>query len=503
MSQVQADPVGPVSGSSPRHQAPAVSRFWPLVAAVTVLAAVLGWWQLGQDGLWRDEIFSAFIATRSLDHAWSILWTREFNMGLYYLALWGWTSVSDSETWIRSLSVLAAVVTVPLTALVGRRLLGARAGLLAALLLTLAPAFLFYGRFARAYALASLLAVLACWLLLRAYDRPRSTARWAGYVAVCVLMVWTTPLTLLVAGAHALALLIAPPEGWRLPRTVAVYALVGLFSAPVLLRLLLAQGVMSGWIEDLSPARVAGAASDLSGAPVLVPVYALAVLAWGVALVRRRTVGEHPLAAPLLTAWLVLPPAVIIAVSVVKPLLVGRYLSFLLPVMALLLAWAVLQIRLRPLMLAALAVVVALQAVSLVQRDYLREVPEDVRGAAAAVTAQARPGDVVLYAPAHLRMAIEWYLDQPAPGQVVPEDVAVARTTEQLGDEFPQEFPPDELTPIVSERDRIWVVSLPGDTWRPTPESSSVVVDDVVRPGYEVTSRQDFGTIRVELFEAR
>jgi mannosyltransferase len=472
------------------------------VVGATALAAVLLLVRLGHEALWRDEIFSIHIATRSFGHAWDILLTREINMGLYYMGLWCWAQVSEGEAWIRGFSVVAATATVPLTAAVARRLLGTRVAVLAAVFLALNPFFLFYGRFARAYALTMLLVVLSTWLLLRAADRPGSVRRWVAYVVVAVLMVLATPLSLLVVGAHGLAVLGTRRSGVPFTTVLAVYGAIGLLCAPVMAWLLLQQGVMSDWIPDLTVARVLGAASDLTGSPVLVPIYGVGILWWFVSLARRRPVdAQHTLAPLLLSAWLVLPPLVIVAVSVMKPLLVGRYLAQIVPVLAILLAWAVAQVPRRALLAAAAAVVVVASAASSVQRVHFEPVPEDLRGAALDIGRRAQDGDAGVYAPAHIRLGVGWYLDHAPEVTVALDDVAVRRTTAEVGDEFPEEYDAEQIAERLQGRDRIWVVRMPGDSWHPTPEPGLEVLADAIQPDYELTYEQAYGEVLVQLYE--
>lgn len=498
----EAHAVGEADRAEPSRAAVAARRRYAMVIALLTLVPLgSGLVRLGTDGLWRDELFSAYIATRSLGHAWSILLTREINMGLYYLLLWAWTSVSDSEFWIRAFSLLAAAASVPVTAAIARRLFGPRVAVVSALLMSVSPFLLFYGRFARSYALTVLLVSLSGLCLLRALDRPELRRRWVAYVLASVVMVLSTPLTLLVVAAHAVALLAKRPASPRLPALIAVYAVIAVLVAPVMAVLLLRQGVMSDWIPPLSLGRLLGAASDLSGAPLLVPVYGLGALAWLIAIGRRSDVGSRDrLAVPFLTAWLVLPVTVLVAVSVVKPLIVGRYFAPVFPAMVLVLAWALCRIPGRRLAPGVLVAVLALSAGCEVNRVFLTPEPEDLRGAAQDVDRHARPGDVILYGPNHLREGVGWYLDRAAAGQVVPKDVAVRRTPAEVGDEFAVEYPPAELARRVQQYHRVWVVTLP-DGWHPTPESGQVVIDDTVRPDRHLVYQRAHGLVIVQLYD--
>src|SRR5882724_8289427 len=84
-----------------------------LVAA----SAVLRFLFLVRKPFWFDEAFSVEVARIDWRNFLHLLWWREANMSLYYVLLRLWLNFSghsgQSEYFIRSLSVMAAVATVP------------------------------------------------------------------------------------------------------------------------------------------------------------------------------------------------------------------------------------------------------------------------------------------------------------------------------------------------------------------------------------------------------
>ena len=90
---------------------------------------------------------------------------------LYYLLAWGWTKLFGTGEWgLRSLSALAGVATIPVAFAIGRRLAGNRAAVIAAALVALNPALIWYSQEARAYSLLVLLSGLGFLYFLRARD---------------------------------------------------------------------------------------------------------------------------------------------------------------------------------------------------------------------------------------------------------------------------------------------------------------------------------------------
>jgi uncharacterized membrane protein len=87
---------------------------------------------------------------------------------------------------LRSLSALFGTATVPVAYLVGRELIGRRAGLGLAAIVAVEPMLVWYSQDARAYALLVLLSSAALLFLLRARrtGRGRDLAWWAVFSAL-------------------------------------------------------------------------------------------------------------------------------------------------------------------------------------------------------------------------------------------------------------------------------------------------------------------------------
>ena len=101
---------------------------------------------------------------------------------LFYVLLGWWRAFAgDSDVLARLFSVLPGTLLIPLGYAAGRRLFGARAGLATAALLTVSPLPLFYSREARMYSLVTCLALVSCWLYVRALSRRRGAGHWAGH----------------------------------------------------------------------------------------------------------------------------------------------------------------------------------------------------------------------------------------------------------------------------------------------------------------------------------
>lgn len=404
------------------------SRWTLVVGVATVVAAGLVTYRLGRHGLWYDEGHTIGTVDRPLgDALWRIA-NWELNQSTYHLLVLGWQRLVDGEAALRAVSAAFAVASVPLTYVLGRRLLGARVGAIAAVLLAVHPFAVEWGQQLRAYSMVLFLTLAATLLLVRAVERP-STGRIVAYAVVGALAVYTHFFAALVLGAHALSLLLLRP----VPRRLLVGAGVvgGVLVLPALEFFVNRDGDPLEWVEDTSQTRLNATAGELAGGDRLqLVVYGIAALAGLWVLGRRALDRRDPDAAwraalPVLV--LVVPPAVTLLLSVTaKPLLEARFLIVAIPGLVLVVAAAIDRLA-RPWGALALAAVVAASAAGL--WDWYDRPPFDQwREAVAAVGETAVPGDVVLTDPGRAVHVVRHYAERGDLPVAVgyPEDMAVA-----------------------------------------------------------------------------
>lgn len=146
---------------SPIGEAPFLERrHWLLLAAILVGTLVLRL-ALADHSLWFDEQASVYFSDQPLTRLWSDWMLRETNPPLYYSLLRGWRMLGSSDFAIRSLSVLVSVGAIAALFVVTRRIYGAQAGLLAALLAGVSGQHLYVAEQARAYIFVYFAAVVA------------------------------------------------------------------------------------------------------------------------------------------------------------------------------------------------------------------------------------------------------------------------------------------------------------------------------------------------------
>jgi mannosyltransferase len=259
------------------------------LAALMLLSLLLRTTELGV-GFWIDEGLSVGISNRPLGdipHALRL----DGSPPLYYLLLHVWMSVAGtSEEATRALSVVCAVLAVPVSWWGASMLFGARAGWIAAVLAATNPFLTRFAQEARMYALVALLALVACIAFGRAFTgegsvrarRPWAiclavtlaamlyTHNWALFFATACGVVWLFLLfrappdarrrELLVTGAVAFggALVLYLP--W-VPTTLYQAAHTGApwSEAPTIVALLASPGQMLGKFAQVALILVAGA----------------------------------------------------------------------------------------------------------------------------------------------------------------------------------------------------------------------------------------------------
>jgi mannosyltransferase len=460
---------------------------WALAAVAGVLGAV----RLGAKSFWQDEAFTAAMVDMPADRFVEVTVGRELNQVLYYLFLRPWSAVfGTGEVALRSVSVLGAVAAAVALVLLGRRLVGNRAALLAGCLLVVNPFFVRYAQEARAYTVTLAVVTGAGIALCRALERP-TTGRLAVYAAVAGLSVYVHFFAGLVIAAQVLGVLLTRGP-WR--RLVPAWIGVAVAFAPVLTFL----AVVETGEVDFVPRPTPGSAFDIvattaGGTVQLVAMLGLAAIAFS-----RR---HHRSGAAVLACWAVLPVALTYLYSVaVQPLFVDRFLIVALPALVLL-AGAGLA-RLHP--VAGGLVLVGLVAVSAVElvNWYGGEKQKDWRAASSFVLDDHREGDAVTFVRPHVRTSFEYYNRRA--GDVVPPEAVLFPTYEEWVIGEPNTdiapFEADDVAAAAPGHPRLWAFF----THRPGPGARGEEVSSVaeaIESHYRAVDGRDFDGLVVVLYE--
>lgn len=396
-----------------------------VLAAVTLLAAILRGIGLSAESFWTDEGWSLWVADQSPAAIVNLIRRADVHPPFYYLLLRGFTALfGTGEAGARALSAIFSTAAVPATWLLARRFLHRGPALLAALLMAVLPFQIEHAREARPYAFTGFLGLAATAAFLRLLDGRRDIATRIVYVAAIALGVATIHLAILVPAAHVLAFALHRLRGGttplRLPGLLwGVSAALVIPLAPIFLDQV-RRVAEDFWIASPDVESVVNALFDLAGGRRVwgwFPINALA--RFGLALlyvfalalgIRALLRGRH--GAGLLLAIVLAPPLVELLVSLRRPVFAPRTLLWLSGPLTIFLAAGVeaLHRAARPLgfVLALLLLGVSGREVLSHHRDLRKE---DWRGVATALARTAAADDLILFVAAEGRVPFERYYD--------------------------------------------------------------------------------------------
>ena len=480
-----------------------------LLAAIAGLAAVLRFHSLAAKSFWFDEGVSVAIARLDWYNFARILWRREANMSLYYLFLHDWLHFGGSEFFVRSLSVLFAVASVPAIYRLGRRLFDSRAGLIAAALLAVNAYHVQYSQDARSYSLMVFLCLLSSLYFLRCLSDPSRRNR-AAYIFSSALAVYAQFFSLLLVMAQWISLRFldeGPPAPQSRARTGNHWRWIALLVSPVVafvattgagpLRWVQRPGLKDLWVFAL---HLTG-----NGGPWLVVAYAVACLAallpvWRTHGIRRVRWGFWRYR--FLGCWLIFPLLLTLGLSLVKPLFVPRYFIFCLPALLLLVACGV--TRLRPAWLMALAVLVLLVFSFRGTIGYFKQDldidRDDWRSAAYYLLNHAESGDALLFHVPMGRMPYEFYHSLLLPASAFPVVLYPHHGDRLTFLDFVEKPNDADLARSLPDYPRAWLVLTYAETQSGLPDARSVELSNVLRNFYLKVERRDFPGIEILLY---
>jgi mannosyltransferase len=335
----------------PPHHDGSAARWSPVLVGLFSLA--LGLVGLGAKSLWFDEAYDAVHAAEGWNDVLSTAFGHEASQALYLVFLKSWfVAVPNEEWWARLPSAIFAALAAATLVVLGARLFGRRAGIFAGVLLALNAFVVVWSQQARTYSFVMLAVIVSTYMFVRALGPQAGTGSWVAYGIVAAVSVYAHFFAGFVIAAHAVAAAFARP---RIPvRNLMIAALLVVGGAAPALWFAATQDVgQISFIAPLSIGGVKGVVLEASGSnAVLVGLGAVggAILLW------RPPGGVPGSTRALVVAWAVLPLILTMAVSVAKPILLGRYLIVAVPALALLAALAIDAIRVRALAYAFLAV---------------------------------------------------------------------------------------------------------------------------------------------------
>ncbi len=334
------EPPSATSGELTDRRAPHRYWAWALVSTL-VLALAVRIIDLGSKSVFADELASIRFAQLNWTAFWRLATGSEANMALYYVLLRFWIRISDKIAFVRFLSVIPAVATVPVIYAIGKKLFSPPTGIVAALLFSLNTFDISYSQAGRGYSLAVFLVTLSCLYFVQSVheaDNPSaigyvtaSTAAWyahffAGFVFLSQLVALLLP-----GRSH--------PSRSVLVRQVRLMSWVGILVTPLVVFAAIHKTQPLFWIQHPTAPEVYHFFTYLSGSGLKFGLSVAALLLagsqwWRRARLREKQGRSWPFL--FLTLWFLLPVGMVLLLSYWRPVFSPRFLMVSLPAFVLL-----------------------------------------------------------------------------------------------------------------------------------------------------------------------
>jgi mannosyltransferase len=470
-----------------------------ICVAITIVAAMLRFFNLGKESIWLDEGFSIWLAHFDWRSLWRIVSNSEANMAFYYLLLHLWVGFGESEVLVRSLSAVAGVLTIPVYFELCRRMFNTHVALIASLLLATNTFHTFYSQEARAYSLVVLLTTLSCLFFIRALDC-RTRWDWVWYVLTATLASYSHFFAWLVIGAQWISLLALGRHSvpWR--RFGASAVAIGILCAPLFEYILKDKDGHLDWISRPVFFDLYIMLGDFAGFRfrMLVFVFSVACLvALFFAIIEWKSLkSDERWHFVLLVCWFVIPVILTFGVSQWKPLFADRFLIVCLPAFLMLVSVGLSRIS-PPSLQAVVFVVIAIWTARCIWQYETELVKEDWRGASAYIlTEEAHSDGLFFYVPWGQR-EFDYYARlegrSAEVGTIVHADPEASGRTQELS---------TSLRPHLAEQfPRIWLIET--HLYSQTLEQSGRAIQAVLTSQYSEVSKHSFRGVDVFLYSDR
>jgi mannosyltransferase len=484
-----------------------------LAAAATALRFLF----LTRKPFWFDECFSVEVARLSWHDFARLLWWREANMALYYVLLRSWLHFGFSPFFIRSLSVLASLATLPAIFWLACKLFDRRVGVIAVALLSCNAYSIRYAQEARSYSLFVLLATLSSGFFVYYLRKPTRRKGW-GYVLMSAFAVYAHLYALLLVAAHWLSV-----RGWggelESGERMAVsrglgraWIWIGLGALPLVAFVTKTGAGPIRWIPRPGFHDVLDYWEHLAGnggLPLLL-LYAAACLA---AILPLREGLFRPAEAwdvwrcKFLLIWLLFPVALTLLLSAARPVFLARYFIFCLPALIILAAAGLASLRKTWMMAVCLSAMLLLSlqgTLSYYDHDFDLE-RDGSEAADQYILDHAQAGDAILFHIAEARIPYEFFvsLRKARTGRsdtATGAEIIFPRHGDHLDYRDVTGNPTSEfLRSVPGKYARVWVVLMSNGTVG-DPDATTLMLNQTLPEYFPRVERVEFPQVEVRVY---
>jgi mannosyltransferase len=424
-AKISANTVSQDAGN--RGRACAARVLWTRASVFTLLllsvaAAALRLLFLVRKPFWFDECFSVEVARLRWHDFGALLWRREANMSLYYLLLRAWLHLGSSPFFIRSLSVVISVATLPAMFWLAGRLFDRRLALIAVALMSFNAYHIRYAQEARSYSLFVLLATLSSGFFIASLREPSLRNR-TGYILASVLAAYAHLYALLLFAAQWVSVRGNAGTGMRSSALRRAWIWIGLAALPLVIFAAKTGAGPIRWIQRPGLHDLLDFAEHLAGNDGL-PLLLLYGGACLFAILPQKKMERifdagvdwtednwKAWRLRFLLIWMIFPVGLILLLSLARPIFLGRYFIFCLPALVILAAAGLAKLR-SPWLLGASVAALLLLSLEGTFSYYDHDFDLEREGSEAAVNYvldQARPGDAILFHIAEARVPYEFF----------------------------------------------------------------------------------------------
>jgi mannosyltransferase len=520
-AKISANTVSQDAGNSGSARALAV--LWTRASVLTlvllsVAAAGLRLRFLVRKPFWFDECFSVEVARLRWHDFAALLWRREANMSLYYLVLRAWLHLGSSPFFIRSLSVVFSVTTVPAVFWLAGRLFDRRVALLAVALMSFNAYHIRYAQEARSYSLLVLLATLSSGFFIASLREPSRRNR-TGYILASALAAYAHLYALLLLAAQWVSVRGNAGTGMPSRALRRAWIWIGVAALPLVIFAAKTGAGPIRWIQRPGPHDLLDFAEHLAGNDGL-PLLLLYAGACWLAILPLKKMGRildagldrtedswNAWRLRFLVIWIIFPVGLILLLSLARPIFLGRYFIFCLPALVILAAAGLAKLRSPWLLGASVAALLLLSlegTFSYYDHDFDLE-REGSERAVNYVLDQARPGDAILFHIAEARVPYEFFKslrdrnrgfdDTPAGPEIV-----YPRHGDRLDyRDFTGKPTTDFVQSLAGHYGRVWLVFMsngaPGH-----PDATTLMLTETLGTSFPRVETKEFPQVEVRIY---